>query len=196
MDCTATALRGIAVNKPVEHHCLLRPARPCLLCGEMLEPPVYCAVCGAEVTPPHICVPRPLAHTCPPSPPPGRCLACGEALPTPLFCATCGADITPVHRCKAAPPTQIPRPDPLHICPAYELEHCEQCGALLPGQTYCTRCGMDITPAHVCKPSAAPHACPPHLTMPRRCSHCGEMLPAPQHCTRCGANITAIHVCD
>ncbi len=183
------------MERAIEHHCLPRAAQPCLQCGEMLPTVTYCAICGADITPRHTCAPRPLEHTCPPMPPPVRCLQCGELLPAALFCTTCGADITPRHRCKAAPLTAVPRPDPLHRCPAYALERCDRCGGLLPGRTYCSRCGMDITPPHVCPPAEQPHVCPPYLTIPRRCPHCGEYLPAPRHCPQCGADITPLHVC-
>lgn len=103
--------------------------------------------------------------------------------------------MTPSHRCQAAPPTEVPRPDPVHICPALKLPRCAQCDALLPALAFCERCGAEITPSHVCAPRVEPHVCPPHLTMPRRCSHCGEPLPAPRHCAHCGADVTLAHVC-
>jgi rRNA maturation endonuclease Nob1 len=183
------------MEQPVQHHCLPRPAHSCPQCGEMIPPPTFCETCGADVSSVHVCMPRPLPHICPPAPPPGRCLACGEPLPVRRFCTTCGEEITPSHRCKATLSITVPRPDPLHICPALEIQRCQQCGQIMPPLRFCERCGMDITPPHVCLPPPQTHVCPPYLTMPRRCSHCGELLPKPRHCTQCGADITPKHVC-
>lgn len=179
----------------VDHHCLPRPAPSCPMCGERLSAPVHCGICGADITPAHVCQPHPLPHVCGTPPTPGRCVACGESYPARQFCATCGADITPSHRCRAAPPTQVPRPDPIHRCPALELPRCPACGALLPAMQFCVRCGVEITPVHTCARQQAAHICPPVVTMPRRCPSCGEIKPASQHCTQCGADITPEHVC-
>jgi hypothetical protein len=183
------------MEKTVEHRCLPRTAQPCQRCGETLPVAVYCDTCGADISPEHHCPPRALPHVCPPSPPPGRCLACGQEQPRARYCKTCGHDITPSHHCPAAPPTQMRRADPVHVCPAYKIERCRQCGQLMPALAFCEHCGADITPQHVCYPAPAAHVCPPVVTMPRRCSHCGEMLPRPRHCSQCGADITPAHVC-
>jgi ribosomal protein L32 len=185
-----------AQTREQQHHCLPRAALPCPACGERLAAPEFCEICGEDTTPRHICVPRPLPHLCATLPTRGACLACGQALPEALFCTTCGADITPSHRCPAAPPTTVPRPDPLHRCPALELEYCAHCGGLLPAMTFCARCGMEITAGHTCPPRVETHACPPLAKMPRRCSKCGELLPAHQHCMQCGTDITAEHICS
>ncbi len=179
-----------------EHRCLPRSGQACPQCGEVIPPPGYCEICGADLSPQHVCTPRPLPHICPPGLPPGRCLACGELFPAAHFCPTCGAEITPSHHCKAAPPTHVPRPDPIHICPSLPLEHCNQCGALMPSLQYCDKCGADITPLHTCQIVPPHHACPPHLVMPRRCSHCGQAVPVSKHCTQCGADITPVHKCE
>jgi hypothetical protein len=184
------------MEKTVEHHCLPRTAQTCSLCGELLALPAYCETCGVEISPQHVCPPRPLPHVCPPQPAPGRCLDCGQPLPAKQYCETCGEEITPSHRCPAAPPTHIHRADPLHVCPSMKLQRCPSCRELLPGKQYCTQCGMEITPPHVCHAEPAPHACPPHLLMPRYCSHCGDPLPRSKFCTQCGAEITPAHVCD
>lgn len=184
-----------AQSREREHHCLPRPARFCSTCGETISPPVFCGICGEDTTPLHVCVPRPLPHMCGTLPTRGSCLACGQPLPEAIFCTTCGADITPSHRCSAAPPTAIPRPDPLHRCPALELQYCDHCGDLLPAMTFCAYCGVEITAVHTCPPQPETHVCPPLAKMPRRCSKCGEVLPAQQHCIQCGKDITADHLC-
>jgi len=77
-----------------------------------------------------------------------------------------------------------------------KLQRCPSCKELLPGKKYCAQCGMEITPPHICRAEPAPHACPPHLLMPRRCPHCGDLLPRSKFCAQCGAAITPTHVCD
>lgn len=183
-------------NRSTAHHCLPRSTSRCLKCGEPLDMPTFCGTCGEDVTPLHLCQPQPLEHMCSSHPAPVKCLACGQPLPAALFCTTCGADITPSHRCAAALATQVPRPDPIHKCPAYELPKCQRCGALLPAMAFCQHCGMETTPTHSCPPKQAAHACPPLITMPRRCAKCGEVLPASQCCTQCGSDITPAHQCN
>lgn len=178
-----------------EHQCLPRPAQTCLMCGEHLPAARFCESCGQDVSPKHMCVPRPLPHTCAPQPLQGRCVLCGEALPARQFCKTCGKDVTAIHLCKSGTAAQVPRAQSVHICPSLPLDYCSVCGALKPGLLFCERCGMAISPQHVCSLQPEIHHCSPHLTIPRRCGRCGEMMPAATYCAQCGAEITPEHTC-
>jgi|WetSurMetagenome_2_1015567.scaffolds.fasta_scaffold731019_1 hypothetical protein len=81
-----------------------------------------------------------------------------------------------------------------HICLSARPLICSICGLPYPQKEYCTTCGMDISPAHICQPGPIPHYCHP----PRyrgQCPICNTALPIPTYCSSCGADISEPHIC-
>jgi len=81
-----------------------------------------------------------------------------------------------------------------HVCIPKISTTCPACGSPYSIPEFCTSCGMDISPTHICQLKPIIHTC--HF--PRisgNCLICHSPLPVPTYCTSCGMDISEPHIC-
>jgi hypothetical protein len=82
----------------------------------------------------------------------------------------------------------------IHLCQPKLSINCFICGSPYPTPQYCTQCGADISPRHMCRPQPSLHICHPNYSF-RACHLCGSPMPPPHFCTACGTDISERHQC-